>query len=181
VASPNQNISALFERFRSPTERPVPKALDPERILALKGNANNGAALLFPAGKLAGCFACHKVRNHGGQLGPELNQVGARLNRNQLLESLLHPSKTIAPEFQLTIVETNSDEIYSGFLVEQDDDHVMMKLATGQTKSISADNINAARPRQISLMPEGLLNLLTEQEVADLLAYLETLNQAEAK
>ena len=174
LASTNQNISALFERFRPAAERPISKKLDANRILALQGNPNKGAVLLSPTGKLASCFACHRVRKKGGELGPDLDQVGARLNRQQLLESLIHPSKTIVPEFRTTVIETQSNEILTGFVVEQNSDHLTLKLSTGQTRSISAEEIKTTKPQSLSLMPEGLLNLLTEQEAADLLAFLET-------
>ncbi|MFT5468936.1 MAG: putative heme-binding domain-containing protein [Verrucomicrobiales bacterium] len=175
--SPNQNVRALFERFRAPAERPAPARIDPDRILTLTGDAENGARLLTLTGKLASCFACHQLDGVGGQLGPDLTKVGARLNRQQLLESLLEPSKTVAPEFQLWSVVTNSDETLSGFIVNREGGQLTLKLTTGQTRTLAEDQIASKKSLPLSLMPEGLLNLLTDQEAADLLALLLSKNE----
>ena len=176
LGSTNINIKSLFERFRSPDDRPAPRNLDRNRILLLKGDPEKGGKLLSKTGKLASCFACHQVgQAGGGLLGPDLTEVGKRLNRAQLIESLTDPSKTIAPEFRLWIVETKSGETYSGFFTEQSEAGVTVKLATGQTEKIASSEIKSTTPQTVSLMPKGLLNLVSEQEAADLIAYLETL------
>jgi putative heme-binding domain-containing protein len=177
LTSVNQNILALFERFRPPSERPVRKALDPVRILALRGNAKSGATLLSPTGKLAACFACHKLGKSGRDAGPDLTVIGARLKPEQLLESLTHPSKTIAPEYRVWNIETSDDESVSGFLVKQGEDALTLKLATGQSMTIPTSQIVSQKPQALSLMPEGLLNFLTEQEAVDVVTYLKSLNE----
>lgn len=175
LSSPNGNVRALFERFRPPHERPQPKKLDPGRLLNLTGDAVAGAKLLSSTGQLASCLACHKIGKNGGVLGPDLTQVGSRLNRQQLLESLTEPSKTIAPEYRLWIVETKNGDAFSGFLIDRTEAGLTLKLATGQKKKIPADEIDSTKPQPFSLMPGELLDLLTEQEAVDLLAYLESL------
>jgi putative heme-binding domain-containing protein len=177
LSSGNQNVRALFERFRTASERPAPAQLNPDRILSLRGHPQAGATLLTPTGKLAACFACHQLGDVGRDLGPNLNGIAARLNRQQILESLIHPSKTIAPEYRIWSVETNDGETQSGFIIDRTDKSLTLKLTTGQPASILAGKIEATKPSALSLMPEGLLLLLTEQETADLLAYLETLKQ----
>ncbi|MEX2577698.1 MAG: PQQ-dependent sugar dehydrogenase [Verrucomicrobiales bacterium] len=177
LGSSNANVRAIFDRFRLPEERPSPRKLDLERVLDLAGNAENGAKLLFPAGKLASCLACHRVGEAGGALGPDLTGVGSRLNREQLLESLSEPSKTIAPEYRVWTVETGSGEVFSGFLAETNDQATTLKLATGQERRIPAIEIVSTRVQPLSLMPEGLLNLLSDQETADLLSYLQSLKR----
>ena len=175
LSSSNGNVRALFERFRLPHERPQPKKLDPGRLLNLTGDAEAGAKLLSSTGQLASCLACHKIGKAGGVLGPDLTQVGSRLSRQQLLESLTEPSKTIAPEYRLWIVETKNGDAFSGFLLDRTEAGLTLKLATGQKKEIPADKIDSTKPQPISLMPAELLNLLTEQEAVDLLSYLESL------
>ncbi len=178
LASENQNIRALFERFRPADQRPTPHVHDPERILDLKGNRENGAKLLSAAGKLASCFACHRIDGVGGELGPGLTDVGSRLTSQQILESLTQPSKTIAPEYRLWTIETRDGEIVSGYQLDQSEGAVSVRLATGQAVSIAVDRVKSKVPAQNSLMPEGLLGLISEQEVADLLAYLQSLTTA---
>lgn len=174
LASPNHNIRALFERFRPPSERPVHQ-MDAKQILALRGNAKAGSKLLTPTGKLAACLACHQLNDFGRDLGPNLSAVGARLNRSQLLESLMQPSKTIAPEYRVWNIETKNGEYHSGFITNRDRNAVDLKLATGQTARIASNQIKSSKPQSMSLMPEGMLQMMTEQEAADLLSYLSSL------
>ena len=174
--SKDHNIRSLFERFRLPEERPIPTALNPTRLLGLSGDLHNGKLLLSPTGKLAGCFACHKIGDHAvGFLGPDLKGVGKRLNRSQLLESLLKPSATIVPEYRLWTIGLKTGESYSGFVDPQEGNSLTLRLPTGQLQKINPDQVRFRKAQPLSLMPEGLLNLLSEQEVADLLAYLESM------
>ena len=174
--SPNHNIRALFERFRSPSERPV-RQMDPQQILALKGNAKSGAKMLTPTGKLATCLACHELNDMGRNLGPNFAGVGTRLNRAQLLESITQPSKTIAPEFRVWNIETKDGEYHTGFITRSSTDAIDLKLATGQSARIATKQIKSNKPQTMSLMPEGMLQMMTEQEAADLLAFLSSLRQ----
>ncbi len=176
LASTDHNIRALFDRFRSPTERPA-RTRDPARILTLRGNPKSGANMLTYTGKLATCLACHQLNNTGRNLGPNLGDVGKRLNRAQLLQSLIHPSKTIAPEYQVWNVETRAGEIHTGFIAQRTDKFIELKLATGQTQRVDHEQIKSNKPQSLSLMPEGLIHLMTEQEAADLLAYLLSLKK----
>lgn len=176
LASANQNVHALFERFRPSGERPAPKQLDPVRILALRGNVRSGATLLSPTGKLAACFACHKLGKDGREIGPDLSVIGARLKSAQLLESLVHPSKTIAPEYRVWNIETADDESLTGFLAEQGRETLTLKLVSGESRIIPLSRIVSRKAQALSLMPEGLVSFLTEQEVADVAAYLQSLN-----
>ncbi|MGK0198700.1 MAG: putative heme-binding domain-containing protein, partial [Yoonia sp.] len=96
----------------------------------------------------------------------------------QILESLIHPSKTIAPEYRIWSVQTKEGEAQSGFIINRTDKSITLKLTTGQSTTIPVQQVQSTKPQALSLMPEGLLILLTEQETADLLAYLVALKQA---
>jgi len=175
LQSSTANVRDLYEAFRPPENRPEAHRLDPAGVLELTGDIRSGGKLLSPAGKLASCLACHSAGTGGGALGPNLNGVGSRLSREQLLESLTDPSRTIAPDYRVWTVETRHGELHSGFRRPSGDDTWILALATGQELAIPLSEVRTARPQPQSLMPEGLLTQLSEQEVADLLAYLESL------
>jgi putative heme-binding domain-containing protein len=138
----------------------------------LKGDAGRGR-LLFQLPTLQ-CAKCHRVETGKETLGPDLAKIGAKYTRVQLLESLLDPSRTIDPKFGASILQTTSGDVLSGIIVSQTDQELVLRDAEKETK-LSLKNVQRRVPQQKSLMPEALLQHLTAQEAADLVAYLESL------
>jgi putative heme-binding domain-containing protein len=171
---PNPAIACYFERFLPPDQRTKTLGMnfDGKKLLATHGDSKRGGELLSMTGKLATCLACHIVNGTGRDFGPDLSQVGARLTREQILESLHQPSKTIAKGYEPWIITLKDGNVQSGFLVNPADAVITLKLPTGQTQTIARDQIKTQQPQPVSLMPEGLLQFLTLQEAADLIAYL---------
>jgi putative heme-binding domain-containing protein len=126
-------------------------------------------------GKMAACLACHLVNGIGRDFGPDLSKVGARLNREQLLESIHTPSKTIAKGYETWMLTLKDGTQQMGFLVQRDEEEVTLKLATGQPLTVPNAQITSQKLQPASLMPEGLLQAMTEQEAADVLAFLAAL------
>lgn len=177
MASTDPNIAPLFERFLPPEKRRKTIGLTPDvpQLLALSGDAKRGAELLSPTGRAGACLACHFVNGTGRDFGPDLSKVGTRLTRELLIESLLHPSKVIAPGFAAYTATLPDGTQQMGFMVKQSKDEAVLKLATGQSITLRLSDASTIKPLPASLMPEGLLQSLTAQEVADLLSYLSTL------
>src|SRR5439155_8692098 len=105
-------------------------------------------------------------------IGPDLTQIGKKLDKAKLLENILEPSKTIDPQFVSQLVETTSGEVHTGLLVRRTDAEVVLKKADGKEVAIPANEIERSVPQQKSLMPDLLLRDLTPQQAADLLEYL---------
>ena len=172
--SPNPHIRGLFEHYLPDSERvPVLGATaSAEKINAKNGDARRGAEMFAPTGKAEVCLACHFLNGSGRDFGPDLSKVGARLNRDQLIESLLAPSKVIAQGFQPVVVTMNDGSIQSGFVVKRDDETVSLKIMTGQTLPLKKADVKSEQTSPVSFMPEALLHTFTAQEAADLVAYL---------
>ena len=175
--APNANVSALFERFRPPGERPATLGanVDSAKLLSLPGDIGRGKKILAPTGKWAACYACHTINKNGNPLGPDLSQVGARLDNRQILESLLEPSKTIAPEYRAWLVTTTDGKQHTGFIAKITADQLTLKLATGQLLALPKARVKNRQALPLSLMPRGLLQSLTPQEAADVLAWMRSL------
>lgn len=172
----NFRVSELFEQFlpddqRTNTLGPNP---DPAKLLSLTGSPVKGGILFRQAGRTL-CVNCHRVQGEGKHIGADLSQVGARLNRNQLLESLLTPAATIPAGFALYTLEMKSGEVHSGFLLERGKDTTKFRLITGEEKTLPTQGVKSFTELPSSIMPAGLLQTLTPQEAADLLAYLASL------
>jgi putative heme-binding domain-containing protein len=176
-SSPQPTVRDLFDRFLPDDKRVATLGMNPDakKILALQGDPARGAQLLSPQGKLAACFACHLINGAGRDFGPDLSKIATRLKPEQMLESLLHPSKVIAQGYQTASVETNDGAVQVGFIVKDNAGGVSVRTATGQTVTVEKSNIRNRSNLPASLMPEGLAQGLTAREAADLLSYLNSL------
>jgi putative heme-binding domain-containing protein len=175
-AHPFPAIRDLFERF-IPEEQRVQRlggSIKAEEILRLSGNAVRGKAVFFETAGVQ-CKNCHKIGNEGQALGPDLTQIGKKLDKSKLLENILEPSKTIEPQFVSHLVETTGGEVHTGLLVRRTDAEVVLKKADGKEVSVPAAEIERSVPQQKSLMPDLLLRDLTPQQAADLLEFLAAL------
>ena len=93
---------------------------------------------------------------------------------------MLEPSKTIDPKFQTWLIETVSGKVLTGLLVKRDESQVVLRDAENREHTLPTTEIEGMFPQQKSLMPDLLLRDLTAQQVADLLAWMETLKQSQA-
>ncbi len=170
---PDVNVRVMYEKYIPEDQLPerLGDRVKAEEILALKGDAGRGERIFFES-SAAQCKSCHAVQGKGSNVGPELSQIGRKYERAALLETILLPSKAIAPEFFPYIIETHTGQVLVGFLIEKNDREVVLKEATGNIAHLSHDEIAVMERREQSLMPELVLRDVTAQDAADLLAYL---------
>ncbi|HEX7900709.1 MAG TPA: PVC-type heme-binding CxxCH protein [Planctomycetota bacterium] len=121
------------------------------------------------------CGLCHRVAGRGGAVGPDLSRVSRAMDRERLAESIVEPSKEVAPEYVAWDVTTRDGDTWIGRILRDDVATVTMLLASGQTIQVKRADIAHRRPCQVSLMPEGLQRALTRKEFRDLLAFLGSL------
>jgi putative heme-binding domain-containing protein len=169
-------IRDLFERY-VPDAQKVKRlgtVIRPEGLLAMKGDAARGKDVFFKTTGLQ-CATCHKAGGQGGQVGPDLSDVGKRLSARQILESILDPSKDIDPKFAAYIVEVDDGRQLSGLIVAKDDQSLTVRDAQGKDVKVPLAKVVSQIPSKKSLMPDQLLRDLTAEQAADLLAFLESL------
>jgi uncharacterized repeat protein (TIGR03806 family) len=169
-------IRDLFERFLPPDRRVkrLGSVVQAEQILSLPGDIARGRELFFATGGIQ-CKNCHRIGGEGVDLGPDLTTIGKKLNRDQLLESILEPSKSIDPKYVTYLLETTEGRVFSGLLVKKDDKAVVLKDAQNKEIQIPADRVEQLVPQQQSLMPELLHRDMTAQQLSDLLEFLGSL------
>jgi putative heme-binding domain-containing protein len=120
----------------------------------------------------ANCASCHS----GAQaIGPDLRGVASRFSRADLMTAIIQPSKDIAPRYRTTAVETSDGKIYQGLIIYEAVDGVILQTGPATTVRVDGAKITGKRFTDISLMPAGLLDMLKNEEVADLVAYLKSL------
>ena len=138
------------------------------------GNAERGRER-FANDKQLKCAVCHRVNGQGGEVGPDLSHIAGKFDRPHLIESLLEPSRQIVEGFRATTVATSGGLTLSGIVKEKSSDGVTLVDANGNRHYLRASDIEERAESPISLMPEGLERLVTVEQFADLIAYLETL------
>ena len=163
----------LFEGYLPQAgERKLGSNPRPKSILALAGNADRGGKLFWSPS--LHCGSCHKIGEQGTPLGPDLSAIGKLRGREDLLESILEPSRRIEPKFAAYVVVTVDGRSLTGLLVVRDENKVVLRDAQNKEVTFAAQDVEALQPSRLSLMPDGQLSGLTAQDAADVLEYLAT-------
>ncbi len=132
------------------------------------GSAARGASLF----RRQSCAGCHSTRT---AVGPDLAGVTRRFSRDDVFTALLFPNRDVSPQYHTVLVETTRGHVVGGVVIYESVDGLTLRDSTNQTIRIAADELEMRRELATSLMPEGLLDGLTPQDLADLYAYLQTL------
>ena len=166
----------LAERalLRNPPKN-LPKHEDAAAWLKLaegEGNPQAGERIFYHL-RVGGCFRCHEFEGRGYTVGPDLSTIGRSLTRERLVQSLVDPSREIAPQFTNWAIQTTDGEVLTGIHVGDEVDG-RMKFAdqNGRVFHVHPDKIDQRKPSNQSIMPEGLVDNLTAQELRDLVAFL---------
>lgn len=134
----------------------------------IQGNAKAGKKIF----EQQGCIACHSLRKDEPMKGPFMGQIGSIMNREQIAESILKPDASISQGFASVLITAKGDRSYMGFVTEESADRVVMRDITGQVYIIRTKDIISRRELENSMMPAGLANSLSYEELASLITFL---------
>src|SRR5262245_10162325 len=126
---------------------------------------------VFEHPKLANCSKCHRVDGRGADIGPDLSLIG-RTERRSIVESILQPSAVIAPHYQAWRIDTVDGRTFTGQVVHTYLDETHYIDAKGDRFMVRATDVAEITAAKGSIMPDGLVDGLTDQEFRDLVAYL---------
>lgn len=141
--------------------------------VGLEGNRNfqNGRNM-FGA---ATCFACHRFNNEGGAVGPDLTSVAGKYSPRDLLEHILEPSKEISDQYGSTVFTKKDGSTVIGRIANMKEDTMMVctnMMDPNNFTNVDARDVVKTEESKISMMPPGLLFMLKEDDILDLMAYL---------
>jgi putative heme-binding domain-containing protein len=142
------------------------------------GDAKRGKAVYLSA--TARCAACHRVAGQGGEVGPDLSQIGGKFDRTHLIEAILDPSAEIPQGYHATLIETTAGRLISGIVKAESATAITLVDAEGKSIVVAAGDITARAVSKVSLMPAGLADRMTPGEFTDLIAYLASLRTGRA-
>ncbi|HZZ72646.1 MAG TPA: hypothetical protein VFE24_10350, partial [Pirellulales bacterium] len=158
------------------TDLPDPKDLDAWLKLTEKpGDAAAGWRVFFTGGALR-CAACHRFDGRGNTVGPDLTGIGRRLDRRRILESILQPSREIAPQYVAWKMVTDDGRVLLGLSRGFNDagTHEIFLGNDGKSFDLDVRRIAERSMSVVSLMPDGLQKVLTVDELRDVLALLKS-------
>ncbi len=153
----------------------LPKSEDLPAWLELaigEGDAAAGERVFFHL-RVGSCFRCHEYEGRGYTVGPDLSTIAKSMSRERFIQSLVQPSREMAPQFTPWVILTNDGEAITGLYVGEEVDGTL-KLAdqNGRVHRIHPRDIERKKPSEQSIMPAGLVDNLTPQELKDLAAFL---------
>ncbi len=167
-------INSTITRLWGPL-KPVSTAEHHARITRFAAMIGEGSGIPKPGKQIfeQQCARCHSLFGRGGKLGPDLTTY-RRDDLETMLLNIVNPSAEIREGFSGSIVASSDGRILSGVIVEQDKNVVILRDSDGHDAILARTAIDAMRPAEKSLMPEGLLDNLTPQQLRDLFAYLRS-------
>jgi len=123
-----------------------------------------------------GCLKCHAVGAAGGLVGPDMISLGASAQPDYLLESLLNPNAKVKENYHTTVVATVEGQVIAGVQIQRSDKAITLRTAENRVVVVPADQIEEVG-QGVSLMPEGLVDALTDKEIAALVRFLSELGR----
>ncbi len=121
--------------------------------------------------------SCNRCHTGASKLGPDLAGAATRFSKHDLFEAILDPSKDVAPPYRTTSVTDREGQTFIGLVVYESPDATMLQTGPDTIVRLSGIDKGAMRPSRQSLMPTGLLNDASDQDLADLLAFLKSLTK----
>ncbi len=134
------------------------------------GNAEQGSIVFDQY-----CQGCHQVQGRGQNFGPDLSEIGDKLGKDGLLSAIVYPSLGIGFGYEGFEIRTNDGKVYSGFIESQTEDEITLRMMGGLTQTIPVTSIAARNPLSESLMTANLHQLMTEEELINLIEFLAQL------
>jgi putative heme-binding domain-containing protein len=147
-----------------------------QAAIARSGNVERGRQVLLNLEK-SQCLKCHRLGDQGERTGPELTGLGSRFSRIYIAESILEPSRTIAPSFGTLGLLLSDGRPLSGIKIAETETTITLVDNQAQKHTVNKSDIDQQKASPLSTMPEGLEKKLTEDEFVDLVALLASLKE----
>lgn len=166
-----KKANELFPMPPSKDNRPLPAISD---LIARDGDVDAGKIVFAGVGT---CAKCHVVNQQGIEVGPDLTEIGTKLSKTAMYESIFFPSAGISHNYENWMVMTVDGEMLTGILLGETEEAIQLKDEKGIKHVIAIEDVEEKKQQTLSLMPEGLHKELSEQELVDLVAYLVSLKK----
>jgi len=182
ASSELNNVRWVPIKARAAEVLPLPQVKNAEplppisELVKLKGDPARGAEIFRR--EAVGCNKCHQVNGEGTDFGPNLSEIGGKLGKDALYESILDPSAGISFGYEAWQVELKNGSEAFGLIVSETAEELVMKIAGGIVTRYRKAEVVSRQKQKLSIMPAGLQQTMTKDEIVDLVEYLMTLKAA---
>ena len=156
------------EHFPIPALKGATELPQMTELLVYVGNSERGRTIF----EQTTCVQCHQVNGTGINFGPDLSEIGSKLSKQGLYESILDPSATVSPAFQAVNIVKQNGKAFSGFITSETEGEITLQQVGGTTSTHNKTEIQNRITSPQSLMPAGLQQLMTFDDLVDLVEYL---------
>jgi putative heme-binding domain-containing protein len=157
---------------RTQSAQPLPPIYE---LVKRKGDPHNGAAVFRR--ESVGCYKCHQVNGEGTDFGPNLSEIGTKLAKDAIYESILDPSAGIAFGYEAWQLDLKNGDDALGLIVSETNDELALKTVGGIVTRYKKGDILRRTRQKLSIMPAGLEQTMSAGELADLVEFLATLRK----
>ncbi|MDR8392510.1 HEAT repeat domain-containing protein [Aliifodinibius sp. S!AR15-10] len=168
--SSSEELQSQLQKYRS--QKPEDDMVAQYKEALYGGNGQQGAQVFY-GHDAAQCTRCHAIGGRGGDVGPELGNIGNTLSREQLLLSMVEPGERIAPGYGSISVTLENGDTAQGVLKEETDSYVVLQSSDGETQQISKDQITERSNSPSAMFP--MADILSKGEIRDLVEFLSQL------
>ncbi len=165
----DQQVQKLWGVSRDTEADKLKEIAKYKAMIAAKGlgNASRGRAMFSLA-----CQQCHTLFDTGGKVGPDITGSN-RSDLDYILQNVIDPNAVIPNDYRTSTLETKDDRVITGIVTKQDDTSVTI-VVPGENIIVPRNEVKSLTQGEVSMMPEGLLQALSDDDVRDLLAYLKS-------
>jgi len=142
------------------------------QLIKFTGNASEGKAAFNGT-----CTACHQVNNNGINFGPDLSEIGAKLPKEQLYDAVLHPDAGISHGYEGYVFKLKDGNQLLGYITSDTKEELAVKSVGGTVTKVKKSDIVSQKAYEHSLMPNGIVSGMKQQQVVDLIEYLSGLKK----
>lgn len=171
-ASLSKDIAALFPMPNAQGGKPLPAISE---LAKLSGDAAKGRVVFERVEST--CVTCHSAGGKGVDVGPGLSEIGTKLAKEAIFESILNPNSGLSMGFETQLFTLKDNGIASGIVRSETKDQITVVLPGGATQNVAKNNIAKREKLTTSLMPVGLSNVLSQDDLINLVEYLASLKK----
>jgi len=170
AASKRDSLKPLIAKYEESLDAKDPTAR--WKVCLTGGNWEEGRKVFQERAEVS-CVRCHKIKGEGGEVGPELTGLGKKNGRAYLLTSITFPNAAIAQGFENVLINLKGGQSYAGIIKSETDDEVLINSPEDGLVKVKKSEIQS-REKGLSGMPEGFGDLLSKQDLRNLIEYLAT-------